>query len=469
MVDRSLRPEKLDIDSSDPECGKKWAHWKRCFKTYISSINTPEKPVNQLDYLIGLVSHSLYEHIEDSASYDAAETTLGNLFQKKINVLYARHLLLTRKQKEGETITDFISALKSLSKDCSFEAVDATQHKEAYIRDAFVTGLTNKDTKRKILESKETQLGEIITLAQIYEDAKSNAECFSTPSNFSCSIGETLPSESVEESFQTTAAMKKYHSKAVPCGWCGGERHPKFRCPAKDSKCSKCSGHGHWAKVCRRTNSTTRFPSSSSVFPVLASVSNTVPKCLEQSVTVIGINGRDCNALWDTGSAQNYMAPSAAKSRGLKIIPEHGEVAMADTDNHTVTSGYVKVTLTVNGKKYPNSKLTLLPNACVDVILGIEFLNQHQNITIKYGGNKPPLVSSLGTLKVEPPDLFAHLTADCHPIASKSRRYSAPDRAFIKSEVARLLREGIIEKSNSPWRSQPYVTGGGKPEEKTGC
>ncbi|XP_059827450.1 uncharacterized protein LOC132395170 [Hypanus sabinus] len=64
---------------------------------------------------------------------------------------------------------------------------------------------------------------------------------------------------------------------------------------------------------------------------------------------------------------------------------------------------------------------------------------------------------SLSTLKIPPPPLFANLTPDCKPVATKSRRYSAGDRAFIQSEVQRLLREGIIEPSTSPWRAQVVV------------
>jgi len=55
-------------------------------------------------------------------------------------------------------------------------------------------------------------------------------------------------------------------------------------------------------------------------------------------------------------------------------------------------------------------------------------------------------------------ELFANLTADCQPIASKLRQYSFDDRTFIEEETRRLLKEGIIEPSNSPWRAQVVVT-----------
>ena len=61
-------------------------------------------------------------------------------------------------------------------------------------------------------------------------------------------------------------------------------------------------------------------------------------------------------------------------------------------------------------------------------------------------------------MNIDPPSPFANLTSDCHPVAAKSRRYSAEDLTFISGEVDRLLKEGIIEPSQSPWRAKVVVT-----------
>merc|ERR1711867_327676 len=75
----------------------------------------------------------------------------------------------------------------------------------------------------------------------------------------------------------------------------------------------------------------------------------------------------------------------------------------------------------------------------------------------------PPLevcgaaVKSLTTWRTKPPELFANLSPDCHPVRDKSRRYSQEDKDFIAKEVQRLETEGIIVRSNSPWRAQCLV------------
>ena len=54
--------------------------------------------------------------------------------------------------------------------------------------------------------------------------------------------------------------------------------------------------------------------------------------------------------------------------------------------------------------------------------------------------------------------MFRNLTPDCKPVAVKSRRYTADDSKYIETETKKLLADGIIEPSISPWRAQVLVT-----------
>ena len=46
-------------------------------------------------------------------------------------------------------------------------------------------------------------------------------------------------------------------------------------------------------------------------------------------------------------------------------------------------------------------------------------------------------------MKIEPPVLFGNLMENCHPIATKSRKYSKEDRKFIKFTIADMLQRNI--------------------------
>ncbi|XP_039283012.1 protein IWS1 homolog A-like [Nilaparvata lugens] len=59
--------------------------------------------------------------------------------------------------------------------------------------------------------------------------------------------------------------------------------------------------------------------------------------------------------------------------------------------------------------------------------------------------------------KIEPPPLFEFLTKDIKPIITKSRKHSLEDTSFMEKEIEKLLADGIIEESRSPWRAQAFV------------
>ena len=97
-------------------------------------------------------------------------------------------------------------------------------------------------------------------------------------------------------------------------------------------------------------------------------------------------------------------------------------------------------------------KLSVLDDLCVDIILGLNFETQHDSVTFKLNGNKPPIeICGLSVLNVEPPHLFCNLSHDCKPIAIKSRKYNSSDKMFIKCDIQRVLSERIIEPSTSLW------------------
>ena len=137
-MERFLRPERFDCNPNSSSATQEWNHWFRTFKNFLSSVEQHEP--NKLDTLINYIAPSVYEYIADTTSYDAAVEILEKLYVRPKNEVYARHLLAGRRQQPGETLDEFLQALKQLGKDCNYKAVTAEQYREESIRDAFLVG-----------------------------------------------------------------------------------------------------------------------------------------------------------------------------------------------------------------------------------------------------------------------------------------------------------------------------------------
>ena len=154
-MDKFLRPERFDCNPSSSGASKEWSHWYRSFCNFLGAVETNNPNLNKLDILINYVSPNVYEYIADAASYDSAIKALEKLYLKPKNEVYARHMLASRRQQPGETLDEFLQALKQLSKDCDYKPVTADQYREESIRDAFISGLSSPVIRQRLLENKK--------------------------------------------------------------------------------------------------------------------------------------------------------------------------------------------------------------------------------------------------------------------------------------------------------------------------
>ena len=462
-MDKYLRPDRFATDPSGSDAAKQWQHWKCTFVNFLAELgeDTQKTDAKKLKLLINYVAPSVYEHIAECKSYSDAMDALQDLYIKPKNVVFARHVLASRRQNPGESLDKFLQALKLLAKDCEFKAVSADEYRDDYIRDAFINGLISPQIRQRLLESRSLDLQTAYEKAHTLEMAEKHAVSFNQPESVatvSAAVPESADSVSgtVTEAPHLAAAVGGY--RGAKCFFCGFDRHPRRRCPARNATCGNCGKKGHYAKVCQ---SPTEKPTSAAM-PMLASVSAASPGCLEKAVCDIRINGSNARALVDTGSSESFVNSELVQKHKWPLLPSDGcgEVSMASTSLTSKVLGICEARIQLSDEKvYDPVTLSVMQDLCCDVILGHNFLKQHSVVSIPFGGFMPPLTVCGHTgAAVPPPSLFANLTEDCKPVAVRSRHHSHADKQFISSEVSRLLKEGVIEPSNSPWRAQVLVT-----------
>lgn len=472
-MEKYLKPERLDIDPTDSSASKKWEHWKKTFESFLKASDCAlrsageEVPTSwKLDLLANHISSNVFTYISECISFESAIDTLSKLFTKPKNVIYARHALASRKQLGDETIDVYLQALKQLAKDCDFKTVDAETNKNDNIRDAFISGIKSSTIRQRLLENLTLTLEETHNQALSLEMAEVNASNFYSPNaNTVAAIATTSKQKDSgkpillkqEQDHNNTLAVTPTYRKRK-CFFCGGQIHPRKNCPALDSICQFCNKKGHYAIVCRSKThvNAASLEEDSLLCGCIVAAS---PTSLKKATVPAYIKGIKGEALIDTGSSISFINERYFQLCQLKKRPCYQTISMASTSHTSQVEGQTYVSARIGDHDYRNVNLLIVKNLCADLIIGHDILDEHSFLEFSFGGPKEPIkVCSVAEASVPAVPLFTNLSSNCRPIAIKSRRYSEDDKKFIEGEIRKLLADGIIEESTSPWRAQVLIT-----------
>lgn len=370
--------------------------------------------------------------------------------------------------------------LHRLSRNCEFKAVSAEQNRQDLVRDAFINGLHSSYIRQRLLENQSLTLDQAQEIARSLESAQMSAEQYSRSVDQTVAATQSLKIPDVDEiadsnqstsssrsSFSTSAAVSARKS----CWFCGGSLHKRDSCPARNSKCRNCGKLGHWSKVCRSKNLTAAVSDTNNTN--LCAVSAAAPACLTASTVPVLINGYKASALIDSASSNSFISSELVRLLRIRVAPSSNTITLAMQTKTVPIKGRCSVNIKVCGKMYKQTFLEVMDDLCCDVILGLDFQQQHKTVSFEFGGSLSILrvnpngnvydkvpgsdVCSLAVASLDEPRLFSNLKHPITPIATKSREYSRADKQFIAEETGKLLTEGVIEPSRSPWRAQVVV------------
>lgn len=454
-MEKYLRPDRFDEDpSSSEDLSPQWTHWKNTFENFLTAVFSEKSSVTKITKLQLLTNHlspKIFVYLQDCADYDIAIQKLDSLFLKPPNEIYSRYKLAKRSQQTGETVDQYLQALRLLSKGCNFKNVTAEQNENEFIRDSFIAGLSSPSARQRLLENSTLTLDQAHKQARALEMARIHNDSYQQAS--SSSFVNAANTNNKKEGIQET------------CYFCGDKRHARRNCPAAGTTCLKCNKRGHFAKVCRSTD---LHQSASTNYDeplvakedrklsshVVAGTSN-----LEKAKTQITIDGCfKANALIDTGSTSSFIDERLVRQHRIKMSPCDQNITMAASDLKRKVNSLCSVNIDMQGHSF-QADLLIIENLCADIIIGHDILEKHTTLEMNFGGPKAPLkLCALSRANIEPVCLFPNLLPNCKPIAAKSRRYSDSDKQFIKEEIKKLLADEVIEPSLSPWRAQVLVT-----------
>ena len=133
----------------------------------------------------------------------------------------------TRDQKSGESVSDYVVALKRLAVHCNYG-----EHLNRALRDQFVCGLNNPKIQNKLLNTEDLTFEKACNIAKTTEMADRNTQ------EFHPSISTTIQVNKLTE--QGKENIDRKYTEQLSCHRCGGS-HSGQSCKFKSAKCYKCS------------------------------------------------------------------------------------------------------------------------------------------------------------------------------------------------------------------------------------
>ena len=169
--------------------------------------------------------------IDDVDKGDPASlvTILGAHFTPQRHLLFERYKFNSADQNPMESVDAYVIRLRQLATSCEFAALH-----DSLVRDRLVMGTRDGTTRERLL--RERPVPDLARCIQVLQASELNT-----------SFNRMEALQAVEAVSSTPA----YQNVQQKCQWCGGRKHKRSECPARDAICHKCQVKGHFKAVCR--------------------------------------------------------------------------------------------------------------------------------------------------------------------------------------------------------------------------
>lgn len=220
-------PDNLIFEGNVAEL---WKRWIKKFTHYLTGIEATNKDG---EVKVAILLHTLGEEAqekfdtfeltaEERKKYDKVVQAFEDYCTPKKNETVARFNFFQRRQREGESLDDFVTDLKKLSIDCTFGDL-----KSSLIKDQIVSGIQCEQMQDRLLREDDLTLDKCIKMCKAAELASKRVETLrgkeeinavqqrNTPQNFN-NYGQRTPRTHSEQKTTSTRNLDKtgHHSRS---------------------------------------------------------------------------------------------------------------------------------------------------------------------------------------------------------------------------------------------------------------
>ncbi|XP_059060190.1 uncharacterized protein K02A2.6-like [Achroia grisella] len=262
-MEHARPPSELCLDGSPVSRADAWQRWKTQFKLFLKASGVhKEEPGVQASLLINLIGadgFDIYETFtfESDEERDDINIVLKKFdiyFGVKINITLARYNFFSRNQEQGETISQYVVALRLLSKNCAFASLE-----EELIRDRIVCGIRSGVVRDRLLRAEDLTLDKAIKICEADEVSADSSRCLEARGACVAAVAVRgaggagggagrRPRGGGYGRGRSRGRVAPAHMQ-VQCRGCGRKCTPGA-CPAQNVQCFMCHNYGHFARMC---------------------------------------------------------------------------------------------------------------------------------------------------------------------------------------------------------------------------
>ena len=466
MASYQVSPPK-SFNFSKPE---EWPSWIRRFQRFRVASGLSEKSsenqVNTLVYTMGdaaddiLASLGLTE--EEKKTYDTVVAKFQGHFVKKRNVIFERAKFNQRKQEEGESVDNFVTALYCLSEHCQYGGL-----RDEMIRDRIVVGLRDSSLSEKLQLEADLTLEKAITSARQRESVKKQQKVVRAEES-SPNVDAVHSKQTRVKTDKSVSSNKQAHKQnpvtgsdiCTRCGKCSHRGNQQ--CPARDAQCRKCHRRGHFQAMCRTKSvkTVTREDSEDEVF--VGAVENSESLMIPMVSTGtkpwtvnILLNKFPVEFQIDTGADVSVIPEDLYKKLEAPPLHSSSKSLVGPSQDTLQVCGQFTGTLvhkdnTVEEVIYVVKGLrkALIGRPAITSLQLVSQVNQvdftKQEVVSKF----PKLFKGLGIIEGE---YNIQLKQNAAPYAlATPRRIPLPLKSQVEEELHRMEQLGVIRKVDSP-------------------
>ena len=230
-----------------------WLRWLAMFEDWLLAIGFPDteaaapRKAAILRASLGTEGFRIYTSLatDPREAYAAAVARLEGHFGQPASTIFNRAQFSRRQQRAGESVMQYIAALREMALKCEFAADQLDER----VRDQFVAwACCDRIRERLLQEPANRKLDDLVTLALTIERSMSEAPALSSGNiHSSASVGHVA------------SRRNRPHSPSSPsCANCGRAGHAARAadCPARSQTCHSCGKPGHFSTKCRGSATT---------------------------------------------------------------------------------------------------------------------------------------------------------------------------------------------------------------------